>query len=256
MPASLRICALDSSVEVRFDEPGTGPMLDAAARAWSRCLTDRPGSRPAEPLDVLPPRDGTDLELTAALQALTQAVTQRLIAAQIGRLLMLHAGAVSHPVTGDALVFVAPGGTGKTTLTRVLARSYGYLTDETVGVDAAGRIHPYPKPLSLLLPAGSLKHEASPDNLGLARAHPDPRVRRVIVLSRPPGHVGAPHVEELGTLDAVEQILPQTSSLARLPRPLVTLAALTEQCGPVLRCRYAEADDLVALAAELIGEAS
>lgn len=256
MPQTLSISALDSSVEVRFAGPGTEPLLDAATRAWSRCLGGETGSRTAEPLEVLQPAGASEAELTLALQLLSQEVTRRLITAQIGRLLMLHAGAVSHPVTGDSLVFVAPGGTGKTTLARALGRHYGYLTDETVGIDSTGRIHPYPKPLSLRVPGGGHKREASPDDLGLARAHPNPRVRRVIVLNRPVGHTAGPIVEELSTMDAVEAILPETSSIHRLPRPLRTLADLTEQYGPVLRCSYAEADDLVALAAALIGEPS
>jgi len=188
-----------------------------------------------------------------AMQALTQEVTQRLIATQMGRLLLLHAGAVSHPVTGQSLVFVAPGGTGKTTLGCVLGRTYGYLTDETVGIDDDGRIWPYPKPLSLRMPGGGPKREASPDDLGLAGAHRAPTVKKVIVLSRPPSHSGPPVIQELDTLDAVQQMLPETSSLGKLPRPLATLAALAEQGGPVLHCSYAEADDLVALAGELIG---
>lgn len=68
----------------------------------------------------------------------TQDITRALIAAQIGTLLMLHAGAVSDPVTGRSLVYVAAGGTGKTTLTRRLGQRFGYLTDETVGIDKAG----------------------------------------------------------------------------------------------------------------------
>ena len=254
MSPSLRLSALDATLVVRFVGPGTDPLVDAATRAWSRCLTDAPGARTADPLDVAAPTDASDAGLGFALQLLTQQVTLRLIEAQIGRLLMLHAGAVSHPVTGDSLVFVAPGGTGKTTLARLLGRRYGYLTDETVGIDSTGRVHPYPKPLSLRVPGVGHKQEASPDDLGLAPAHPAPTVRRVIVLARPPGHSGAPRVAELGTLDAVQAILPETSSLAKLPRPLRTLADLTERCGPVLRCSYAEADDLAALAADLIGE--
>jgi len=206
-------------------------------------------------LEVKPPSEASATELMLALQLLTQEVTRRLISAQIGRLLMMHAGAVSHPVTGDSLVFVAPGGTGKTTLAHVLGRHYGYLTDETVGIDGTGRIHPYPKPLSLRMPGAAFKDEASPDDLVLMPAHPAPTVKRVIVLRRPSGHDSGPIVEELSTLDAVEAILPETSSIARLPRPLRTLADLTERCGPVLRCSYAEAGDLVALTAALIGEA-
>ncbi|GAA4403401.1 hypothetical protein GCM10023153_33390 [Ornithinibacter aureus] len=41
---------------------------------------------------------------------------------------------------GASLVYVAPGGTGKTTLSRLLGRRFGDLTDETVGVDEAGMV--------------------------------------------------------------------------------------------------------------------
>ncbi len=262
---ALHLAALDASVEVRFVGPATQFLFGAAERAWSRCLAEGPRApaRVAEPLEVFVPAPGPasagapgnpGLGQAMALQRLTQDVTRRLIAAQVGRLLMLHAGAVSHPVTGESLVFVAPGGTGKTTLARTLGRRYGYLTDETVGIDDSGRIHQYPKPLSLHVPGGGHKEEASPDDLGLARAHPEPTVRGVILLDRPPGHAGAPDIVDLSTLDAVEQILPETSSLSRLPQPLRRLADLAEQCGPVLRCSYAEAGDLGPLAADLIGD--
>jgi hypothetical protein len=252
MHSGFCISALDTSVEVRFAE-GAKSLVDAAARAWSRCLEEPMGSHTAEPLHVASPDDDSDIAVKVALQHLTQAVTLRLIEAQVGRLLMLHAGAVSHPLTGESLVFVAPAGTGKTTLTCVLARTYGYLTDETVGIDSSGRIHPYPKPLSLRLPGGGPKRETSPDDLGLRVAHHDPRVRRIILLDRSPDHAGHPLLERLGLLDAIQEVLPQTSSLGKLPRPLQMLAGLAEQLGPVLRCSYGEADDLLGVTAELIG---
>ena len=208
----------------------------------------------AELLEVRSPGDGRGGELILALQTLTQELTRRLITAQVGRLLLLHGGAVRHPVTRES--FVAPGGTGKTTLARLLGRPYVYLSDETVGIDDNGRIHPYSKPPSLRTPEGGPKHEASPDDLGLARAHPAPTVKRVILLRRPLDYAGLPAIEELGTLDAVQQILPETSSLSKLPRPLRALAALAEKCGPVLSCPYAESDDLVGLNGELIGSGS
>ena len=256
MVASIRVFGLDSSVEIRFPDAASETLLEAATHAWSRCLVERTVSREAEPLDAQPPADATDTGRAAALQMLTQDVTQRLIASQVGNLLMLHAGAVSHPETGESLVFVAPGGTGKTTLARVLGRHYGYLTDETVGIDvASGRIHPYPKPLSLRLPGRGPKEEASPDELGLVRAHPEPTIGRMIVLRRYDAHDGPPGVTPLATLDALEATIPETSSLWRLPQPLSTLAHVAGSNGPALLCAYAEAGDLLPVAADLIGDA-
>jgi len=43
---SLRLSALDATLVVRFVGPGTGPLVDAATRAWSGCLTDAPVRAP------------------------------------------------------------------------------------------------------------------------------------------------------------------------------------------------------------------
>ena len=167
---------------------------------------------------------------------------------------MLHAGAVCHPDTGRSLVYVAEGGTGKTTLTRVLARNYGYLTDETVGIDADHRVLPYPKPLSVRAPEGpGPKEEHSPDDLGLVRPPAEREVVRLVLLDREDGHGDEPDVAELGLLDAVTAIAPQTSALYALPSGLRRCADLIEATGPVLRVRYSEAESLRDLTAELIG---
>lgn len=56
---------------------------------------------------------------------------------------------------GASLVYVAPGSTGKTTLSQLLGQRFGYLTDETVGIADDGTIFPYPKPLSVRRPDAS-----------------------------------------------------------------------------------------------------
>lgn len=255
MPREMRLTALDSALTVTFTDSAPDELVNTAARAWSRCRTTAPAGTTAEPLTVTAPPDPSLPGINAALQHLTREVTRRFIAAQTGRLLMFHAGAVSHPDTGASLVFVAPGGTGKTTLARTLAARYGYLTDETVGVAPSnGRIHPYPKPLSLR-EGGPHKREASPDELGLGQAHPQPTVGRLVLLRRPAHHTGAPAVEELGLLDAVAALIPETSALHKLPRPLQRAEELIERTGPVLRLSYREAADLAPLVAEIIGEA-
>jgi len=247
----LTLHALDSRVRVLFEDDDAALAL-AAERAWSRCRASRPFSAEAEPVTARSP--GSPDRIPATLQGLTQQVTRALITAQTGRLLMFHAGAVSHPVTGRSLVFVARGGTGKTTLARALGARYGYLTDETVGVEpGTWRIHPYEKPLSLRT-GEPHKTEVSPDELGLVSAHDQPRVARVILLRRPTDHATEPEVEELGLLDAVAALLPETSGLVRLDRPLHVVAELLEHTGPVLRVSYAEAEELLPLVAGLIGE--
>lgn len=197
------------------------------------------------------PVDGTRLD--AVLQHVTQAVTRSFIAAQAGRLLMLHAGACAHPETGAAVVYVAPGGTGKTTLSRVLGQSLGYLTDETVGITRTGRIRPYQKPLSIRTGGfAAPKAETSPDALGLVAAPADPWLRRIVLLDRSDDHTGAPLCEELDIADAIIALAPETSSLSSLDRPLHLVADLLATTGPVLRWRYREATDLAPILTGLL----
>lgn len=123
-----------------------------------------------------------------------------------------------------------------------------------------------------------------PDDLGLLPAHPAPTVARVVLLAREEGHArpdradarpdraderpasaegrpapkeGRPvRVEELGTLDAIAALVPETSALNRLPRPLHTVADLLDRTGPLLRLTYHEAADLAPVASKLIEEAT
>lgn len=238
-------------------------------RAWQRCLRPRPGADgdgmlPGETLvriDLTSPGASPDTELAASasspealMPASTQAVTHALITAGTGLLLMFHAGAVAHPRTNRAVVYSAPGGTGKTTLSRLLGTRFRYLTDETVAVDAQNRVLPYPKPLSVRLPGHDHKVETPPDELGLLPdAGPAP-VSKILILDRDDNLSGGPQVREMDLFDAVMELIPQTSALAALDAGLHRLAGLIEATGGVLRVRYREAETLAPLIADLIGE--
>lgn len=262
----LGVTGLDVRVELRLSGDRADELDGLLRRAWSRCL-DVPAEREGEPISLTLAADSsTPSRLTRGGPTLsadeaerlmvrtTQSITGSVIAAQAGNLLMFHAGSLSHPSTGASVVFVAPGGTGKTTLCRTLGRHYGYLTDETVGIDLSRRIMPYPKPLSIRTdPTSYRKNEHSPDELGLAVAHPHPYVARVILLSRDDEHHDVPEWEELPLLDAIAALAPETSSLSELGDGLHRCADLIEATGPVLRVRYSEADSLTGLVAELIG---
>jgi len=258
----LRLAALGTSLDVELGGPRVDE-LDARMRAlWSRCLVPDCAAPSARlTIDLLAPDapsrfgeshlEGSDLE--RLMNATTQAITRTLIAARAGELLMFHAGAVSHPSTGRSLVYVAAGGTGKTTLTRMLGTRYSYLTDETVGL-AGDRVLPYPKPLSIRDGAAPTKTEHPPDALGLLpHAEGAATAAGVLLLDRDDSHTGEPEVTELGLLDAITELAPQSSSLYALPRGLHACADLIAATGPVLRVRYGEAATLAGLAADLIG---
>lgn len=251
-------------VPVRLEVTGpdaAGVAADLRAR-WHLCLTaphddaavisvglgetiegdvDRPVDRVRSP------------ERDQLLQIVTQAVTRAGIAGNVGRRLMLHAAGIAHPDTGATLACVAPGGTGKTTLCRTLAREWTYVTDETVSIAADGAITAYPKPLSLRVADRPHKVETAPGDLGLRAPVAPPHLVGLVVLERSDDHDGPPRLEPMDLLDAVVTLTPQSSSLSRLERPLHRMADLLGTLPVTGRLHYRDADTLHGLVAEAIG---
>ena len=193
-------------------------------------------------------------DLEDLLQLVTQRVTSAAIDALAGQCLMLHSACLANPVTGQAVAFVAPGGTGKTTLASTLGPGRWYVTDETTAVLDDGTVAPYPKPLSVRRAPDSLyKDETAPSSLGLVAPDGAVRLAAVCLLDRSDRHTGPPRVSTLGTLDGIVEVVPQTSHLTRMTRPLQRLADLTESLGGVRRVAYREAADLADLLDELTG---
>lgn len=189
---------------------------------WQRCLTDDD-----QPVTTVTLHPGSTYE------GATQTITRAFIAARQGQVMMLHAGAVAHPRSGRAVAFIAPGGTGKSTLTRRLASRYGYLTDETVAFDPATlEIFPYPKPVTLALPGETVKSEHSPSELGLVQAPAHPKLSALAILRRNGGD--EPTFEEPDLLDYFSLIAAESSSLAKLPKPLHLLKEIRERLGCTL----------------------
>lgn len=247
-PTAFTVHGLGASVDVRVEGPDAGTVGPALTAAWRRCTDPVWGGRPASAITVRAdlPAGSTDA-LDALLMTTTQTVTRALIAARAGEMFLFHAGAVCAP-GGEAIAFVAPGHTGKTTLTAMLGRRFGYLSDETVGVDFDGTVRPYPKPLSLKRDRGP-KRETSPDALGLMATPESARLTRIVFLRRDLSHdTVAP--EELDTLDAISLLAGQTSSLGRIERALGRLAALLDRTGPLQVMHYREAATLAPVLAD------
>lgn len=255
---------LGASVGVRFEGERRDELAAAFEAAWVRCLRPSPvapqrsvtGMLEAEGADTVGRRGDSVLtgdHLGQLMQRLTQSVTKELIEQRVGELLMLHAAALADPSTGRTLVCVAPGGTGKTTLTRTLGTRLAYLTDETAGIDADDVVHPYPKPLSLRTPGDAHKTEASPDELGLLPTLGRARVAGVVLLDRD-DDCAAPRVERLELLDAISAIAPESSSLRAVPGGgLQRLARLAASTGLIERWTYAEAETLWPLVSARLG---
>jgi len=244
---SVDLAVLGTVVRVRLEDPADRPAVEGP---WHLCLMC-PEARDVPPtLTVTLAASESDSVRRSALTALTQNVTRAAIRAQTGRLLMLHAGALSNLETGATVAYVAPGGTGKTTLTTTLGPGRGYVTDETVALEKTGDVVPYPKPLSVRRAGG--KDELAPGDLGLRPVQAPPWLARLLILRRDPAHVGAPAVRALGLLDAITSLSPETSALAALPQPLRTCRDMVERTGGLLHVSFGEATQLEPIVADAL----
>ncbi|MRX43682.1 hypothetical protein GJR97_08055 [Agromyces sp. Q22] len=172
------------------------------------------------------------------------------IAGLSGSALMLHAGAVALD-DGRVIALVGPSGRGKTTASRALGRHFGYVTDETLAVYPDGEVVPYRKPLSIGTdPDAKTPLPASAEGLlGLPDA---PLVLGAIVVLDRRDDVEAPYVETVPVLEALEELVPQTSFLASLPNPIRTLISTIVSTGGVRRLVYSEAETLAGLIDEVL----
>lgn len=112
------------------------PTADLRER-WARCLIEKVGEA-RRISDFGSPYEWTSRATVASLEA------------RAGELLMFHAAGLSAS-DGRVVALVGPSGTGKSTAARTLCRDdFGYVTDETVAVDDAQRVLPFPKPIAVI----------------------------------------------------------------------------------------------------------
>lgn len=259
------VTALGVPIAIRLRGDRAAEAVERVPGLWECCPAD-PADDPARTVDlvfdcsamVVAAADADGLlardHLQDLLQALTQRVTLTAIDARAGDALMLHAACLADPQTGLAAAFVAPGGTGKTTLVCTLGPGRWYVTDETTLVLDDGSVVPYPKPLSIRRAPESLyKNETAPSAVGLVAPDHPVRLGTLCLLERDDAHTGAPEVTPLDTLDALVALVPQTSHLPEMARPLQRLAALCESLGGVHRVSYRESADLADLVDEWTG---
>ena len=183
--------------------------------------------------------------------ALRQVINLRAIERRREDLLMFHAAGLADPATGDVIALIGASGAGKTTAAASLGTVLGYVSDETVAVDAAGRVHPFPKPLAVKQRHGLSKRIAGPDALGLLEAHTPLRLTRLALLDRRDEKV-APTITTVGLEEALAPVIEQTSYFASLPSALQRLDALATASGGVHVIRYHHAADLVEPVSELL----
>ncbi len=240
---------------------------DVLARLWSRAsaAAGECGDAPAEAIFTLVPADAaeepseghrvavsTDRIPYGVSRALTLATLRR----QRGTMLLLHAAGLTAPGVRRALVLVASSGTGKSTASHHLAQSWGYLSDESIGITDDLRVLGHPKPVSQLVDPGDLSHkvEASPDDAGYAVAPGSSELGAVVLLRRDPERTEPAALVAAPLLDSMLSAIGQTSSLYLLADPLDRLArAMTVGGGP-WALDYRDIHDCDALLAGLLAE--
>lgn len=256
------VTALGTEVHVEVSGAHADAVATDLLRAWSRCDARRVDDAQGRSVRVLVDDDPAAVEQAAARGAIAGpsaavvgdqvalAVTLQAIEANEGDLLMLRAAAVADPATGRAVVLVGPAGSGRSTAARTLARHFGYVTDDTVGLTATLDLLAYPKPL---VTGDDPAHGTqSPDDLGLREAPGTLRPAAVLLLERHTEGYVPPVLTELTTAEAVAHLSGNASYLRSLDKPLHRLAALVEEVGVVQRVDYREADDLVAVTQQLL----
>ena len=214
--------------------------------AWADALADAG----TEPVDTLTPH-GPDR--ARMLSGLSQQVTLAAIESARGRAWMLHAAGIATP-EGQVVVLVGPSGRGKTTAARAVGAVYGYVSDETIAIDAEGRVWPYRKPLSVIEDPAAPKTQRPPSALSL-QPLPDAelRVAAVVLLDRSPEHPEVPVVEVTDLGDALEGLVSQTSFLHDQPAALRFIAALATATGGIRTVKYREAASLPSVIPDLVG---
>jgi energy-coupling factor transporter ATP-binding protein EcfA2 len=243
VPRTLLVDAVGSCIAIDLTALDEGD--EAAVRAaWTDALADAD----AQPVETVTPRGS---ERAFMLSSLSQQVTLAAIEAARGRAWMLHAAGVATP-DGQVVVLVGPSGRGKTTASRALGAVYGYMSDETIAIDADGRVWPYRKPLSVIEDRAAPKTQLPPSALGL-QPLPDAelRVAAVVLLDRDPEHPGEPVVETADLGDALADLVSQTSFLHDQPAALRFIAALAAATGGIRTVKYREATTLPSVIPQL-----
>lgn len=239
----VRVRAIESTFRL---ETAESELAERLRVEWSRCLVNEPATDEI-PLAI----DPRGHSLDSLTYAIASQITRRAIEAQIGRYLMFHAcGLVDD--SGRTAVLVGPSGAGKTTAAATLAREhFGYLTDEAVVIAEDGRVVPYPKPLSRVKSSAG-KAQVSPDELVLGSCPLAPRISALILLDRARDGEVDPRLERVPMLDALLELLPQTSGLPSTARPLQRLCEVIDRCGGVYRLTYSQVSRVAPLLRDLL----
>lgn len=238
----IMVDVMGKAVRISGAAEGEADLVSRVLAAWSGSSTN---TSDADLELALTPASSVDL----TLEQLSSAVTLTVLKEHAGRLLTFHAAGLALE-DGRVVAFVGPSGRGKTTLSRTLGKSYGYVSDETVAVDEDRTVYPYRKPLSLVQEGGP-KKQVAPRDAGLKDLPGGPlSLTALVLLDRVDGSEEAT-VDQVSLLDGMLGLLPEMSYMSSFEDPLVRLATLCEQLGGVKRLTYSDVAQLGGLVEQL-----
>lgn len=252
VPFTFAVRVLESVFEVDIDESVPADVCSAIVDQWAHLAVEN-----AEPVErfelvlsssIAPASRGAKTVWAASPQECPDTLAGALTVAALhdlaGSALMFHAAGLARD-DGGVIALVGPSGRGKTTACRNLGHRMGYVSDETVAFRADLSVIPYPKPLSIGSRPG-MKELHAPAALGLLPARGALHLAALVLLDRNPDAV--PALTPVRAIDALDELISQTSSLGELPQPLQTLLNVINATGGVRRMTYPDGHDLDALA--------
>lgn len=154
----------------------------------------------------------------------------------------VHAGVVGY--RGRALVFPGRSFTGKTTLVAALVQAGAdYFSDEYAVIDAAGTVHPYPRPLAIRNKGVPGITKCPVDTLG-GRAGTDPLpVGLVIVCKFRAGSQWKP--EPMSQGHGIQALFANTVAARRIPETVMAILHQVVATSAVVTSDRGEAETVV-----------
>lgn len=235
---------------------GTAAFTAVIAALWTQLLPETHeqredgGAAPELPITVAATdANGQPMplsDLVSLAYSASGAITRWVLSRLVGTRLLLHSGAVEHPEHGTVLL-IGPSGAGKSTAAAALARTGHYLSDELAVLDPHDlSLDPYPKPLSRVGDDGG-KHDCSLVSEGLRAGGRTGPPRHVLLLHRVRARgtdVPCCRLRRLPLVEALPQIIAQSSSIWALQDPLGALARMLTGSGGALVAEYREAEQI------------
>lgn len=223
--------------------PSVSPHVECLYSLLVGGLAPRPNVRRFNLLYGNASRLARSLDLDEIFEAL-ESHLQLYIAEAARRRVFVHAGAVGW--RGRAIIVPGRSHSGKSTLVAAMVRAgAAYYSDEYAVLDGRGRVHPYPKPLSVRDSAGGKAARCRVEALGgHAGVKPLP-VGLVIVSQYKPGTAWRPR--HLSPGYGVLALLANTVSARRQPATALTTLQQVATGATVIKGGRGEADEVAPL---------